>query len=264
MTTHNNRRQWRKPRQPRGYIVQYRLSGRTLPPRTQALRLGKLFRHTFFRHLSVSYENAITDPVENLMRRAFFLHEDRDQDGLIEYLLLYFRRPPLLDIEAYTHTFPTADPFKEQGWTLTLEHTGPAKDVRDSLVFRFSEVWNSYTPFFPRNRACGPHDILREIDKECKRSGLPEIAGDDVVRGGIILYDVYERIETNKFYSPFRRRYPHWPYGASIQICFEKGIRGPLLLGYGRHIGAGMFYEGDQLTLGTRWDIESHYGLGLG
>lgn len=198
------------------------------------------------------------------MQRAFFLHEDRDQDGLIEYIILYFRRTPPPNIETCTHTFPNSTPFRKQGWTLTLEHAGLVKDIKNSLVFGFSMAWNSYTPFFPRNRDCELHGILQAVDEECKRLGLPDIAGYDVVQGGIILQNLYERMETNKFYSPFRSRYTNYPYGASIQICFETAIQGPLLLGYGRHFGAGMFYETHQLTLGTRWDIESYYGLGIG
>ncbi len=261
---HTGKYNRRKIQTPQGFIFEYRLFGRSLPKRTDGVRLGKLFRHVFFRHLSGTGHKPFSPHIKPWMRSAYFLHEDRDQDGRIERLILYFRNPPPAEMKSYAHTFERADHFHRYGWTFKLDFTGPLTEIKDSLLFGQSSTWNSYTPYFPRDRDCGRYDILQSVYRECKKMRLPEIAGYSVINGGIPLESIYHRVETKAFYSLFRKRYKHYPYGASIQICFERPIHGPLLLGYGRHIGAGLFCKGKELTLGTRWDIDCHYGFTIG
>jgi CRISPR-associated protein Csb2 len=75
------------------------LAGRPMPPITEAVRIGEVFRRALIARCSEAIPSVLSgrdgsgQPLrEPAHAHAFFLPEDHDQDGLIDHLMLYARQ----------------------------------------------------------------------------------------------------------------------------------------------------------------------------
>lgn len=113
-----------------------------------------------------------------------------------------------------------------------------------SLLLHESTTWESLTPFVPTRhpkkvRGSDVDDIQSQVCRGCAQLGLPEPVNVESLDG-----------EWHTFRRRRRdgggRRGPDRAYG--VRLVFSKTVRGPIVLGYGAHLGLGLFtaVEADQ------------------
>jgi CRISPR-associated protein Csb2 len=259
-------------------VARFVLAGRPLPPITEAVKIGEVFRRALMARSQdpipavLSGRNEAGAPLRDPQHaHAFFLPEDHDQDGFIDHLVLY-ARPGLEHVvrRAVEHLDklwinPTdkgrarktgeddnSDEPGETGrreWRVALEGFGTPAQFDDSALLRTSRVWVSATPYLrPRHLKGGdPFDETKEmIRAECKHRGWPqpevERDGIGLAAGRSIRIRGHERsvLTFHRFRSRRGLVQPDRT-GLAVRLTFSDPFLGPLALGFGCHFGLGLF-----------------------
>jgi len=252
-------------------VARFILAGRPLPPITDAVKIGEVFRRALmapFKNEPVPATLLGRDQTGAPLRdphhaHAFFLPEDHDEDGFIDHLVLY-ARPGLdravrraaerlqslwIDGRGNRERDKEVDEDGDAGrreWRVALEGFGTPDQFADSALLRPSRIWVSSTPYLrPLHLKGGDpfEETCQMIRIECERRGwpLPKVQrhGD----GGSIR--IREQRRSVLAFHRFRSRHglpqPDRA-GLAVRLEFpEKIILRPLALGFGCHFGLGLF-----------------------
>ena len=185
---------------------------------------------------------------------AFWLPEDADGDGWIDYVSVFIpggmndRVRAVLDRITRLWLAPKqrsedleAEPGSVKEWRLALEGFGtPADFAGGARIFARSRRWQSVTPFLASGhlKASGyPGEVRRLL----KRRGL-ETTDVQVGELETIAVGGTERraIHFHRFRSRGREVQPD-AAGAMLSIVLPDVMEGPLAIGYGSHFGLGLF-----------------------
>lgn len=251
-------------------VARFVLAGRPLPPITDAVKIGEVFRHALMARtngpipavLSGRDESGapLRDPRHS---HAFFLPEDHDEDGFIDHLVLYassgldraIRRAAenLRALWINDHRRRERED-EEPGagrreWRLALEGFGTPTQFNDSALLRPSRAWVSVTPYLRPLHLKGDdpfEEVQRMISTECERRGWPapriELDGNYAAAGTHIR--VGGQLRNVLAFHRFRsRRGLTQPdrTGLAVRLEFSDTIAGPIALGFGCHFGLGLF-----------------------
>ena len=251
-------------------VARLLLAGRPLPPITDAVKIGEVFRSALMARVEEPVPSVLSgrsesgEPLRDPQHsHAFFLPEDHDEDGFIDHLVLYARpglpRSVRRAVEALRALWidhgKVENPDKEVSngrleWRVALEGFGTSSDFKDSALFRSSRTWSSVTPYLRPRYLKGRGDPMDEtsqmIRDECVRRGwpIPEVEHDfdrslpnKTIRSGGRTYNVLA------FHRFRRRRGLVQPdrAGLAVRLQFPLPIEGPLALGFGCHYGLGLF-----------------------
>jgi CRISPR-associated protein Csb2 len=250
-------------------VARFVLAGRPLPPITDAVKVGEVFRRALMARVDepipavLSGRDETGAPLRDPQHaHAFFLPEDHDEDGFIDHLVLYarpgFPRAVRRAAEGLSALWidhrrrRDADEEDETGrreWRLALEGFGKPEQFDDSALLQSSRIWVSVTPYLrPRHLKGGdPFEETRQmIRAECERRVrlLPEVrrygsgptAGRSIrVGGGARNVLAFHRFRSRRgLVQPDRT-------GLAVRLEFPEAIPGPLALGFGCHFGLGLF-----------------------
>lgn len=253
----------------RSQIARFILAGRPLPPITDAVKIGEVFRRALMARVQepvpavLSGRDDAGEPLRDPQHaHAFFLPEDHDEDGFIDHLVLYARpglpravRRAAEGLRALwidDRRSRDADEEDEAGrreWRLALEGFGNAAQFGDSVLLRPSRIWVSATPYL-RPRYLKRGDPFEEtclmIRAECghrcwplpevRRDGEEPMAGRSIrVGGGARNVLAFQRFRSRRgLVQPDRT-------GLALRLEFPEAICGPVALGFGCHFGLGLF-----------------------
>lgn len=250
-------------------IARFVLAGRPLPPITDAVKIGEVFRRALMALVKepipvvLSGRDEAGAPLRDPQHtHAFFLPEDHDDDGFVDHLVLY-ARPGLPRVvrraaeglrALWIDDHRTRDTDEESGagrreWRLALEGFGTPTQFGDCALLRSSRTWVSITPYL-RPRHLKGRDLLEEtrgmIQVECERRGLPSpevridaggpAAGRSIRVGG----QLRNVLAFHRFRSRRGLTQPDRS-GLAVRLEFPESIRGPIALGFGCHFGLGLF-----------------------
>lgn len=264
------KRQTREDSSSRFQVARFLIAGRPLPPITDSVKIGEVFRHALMSRVQESVPSVLSgrDECGVLLRdpqhsHAFFLPEDHDQDGFIDHLVLYARAglprsvrqaaERLRELWIERRKGDNLDDEHDNGrreWRVALEGFGTVSEFSDSALLRPSRTWSSATPYLrPRHlkgRAAPMDETCQMIQDECIRRGwpLPEIqrdehnsARDKSIQSGGRTYNVlaFHRFRGRRgLIQPDRT-------GLAVRLHFPGPILGPLALGFACHFGLGLF-----------------------
>jgi CRISPR-associated protein Csb2 len=250
-------------------VARFVVAGRPLPPITDTLKIGEVFRRAMMARVEgpipavLSGRTETGEPLRDPKHaHAFFLSEDQDNDGFIDHLVLYasgglpraVRRAAeaLRALWIEDRRTRESDEEHEVGrreWRVALEGFGEPEQFGDSALLRHSRAWVSVTPYL-RPRHLKGRDSFEEtrlmIRSECGYRGwpLPEIRCDGdgpaagrSVRIGRSLRSVlaFHRFRSRRgLVQPDRT-------GVALRLEFPNALPGPLALGFGCHFGLGLF-----------------------
>ena len=255
------------------------LAGRPLPPITEAVRIGEVFRRALMARCGEPVPSVLSgrDGSGRPLRdpehaHAFFLPEDHDQDGFIDHLVLYARlglerevRRALEELRylwiADRRSRSEEEDSEANGrreWRLALEGFGTRESFADSALLRSSDKWVSVTPYLrPRHLKGG--DVWEETQamvlSECERRGLPEpevhLDGRHPAAGTgreVRVGDGDAWRNTLAFHRVRSRRGLVQPdcTGTALCLTFSRCVPGPIALGFGSHFGLGLFRAAGQ------------------
>jgi CRISPR-associated protein Csb2 len=250
-------------------IARFILAGRPLPPLTDAVKIGEVFRRALMAHMRepipavLSGRDATGAPLRDPAHaHAFFLPEDHDEDGFIDHLLLY-ARPGLPQVvrraaeelralwlgDRLRRDEDETDATGRREWRVALEGFGDPRQFSDSALLRRSANWLSATPYLrPRHLKGGNlfQETRRMVQDECAHRGwpLPEIQqeGNGPAAGSIIRTGGQARsvLAFHRFRSRRGLMQPDRS-GLAIRLSFREAIDGPVALGFGCHFGLGVF-----------------------
>ena len=247
-------------------VARFILAGRPLPPITDAVKVGEVFRRALMARVAepvpavLSGRDHTGTPLRDPQHaHAFFLPEDCDEDGFIDHLVLYARPGLCYAVRRAAdglHTLwvkdrgprdsdESAEPGRRE-WRVALEGFGTAAQFNDSALLRSSRRWVSLTPYL-RPRYLNGKDIMEQtrqmVRAECAHRGWPapeiQCDGDDgrsVSIGG--------QMRNVLAFHRFRgRRGLTQPdrVGLALRLEFPCNISGPVALGFGCHFGLGLF-----------------------
>ena len=198
-------------------VARFVLAGRPLPPITDAVKIGEVFRRALLAQVKgpipavLSGRDETGAPLRDPRHaHAFFLPEDHDEDGFIDHLVLYARpgldravRQAAQGLRALWIADRRSRDTEEEGdigrqeWRVALEGFGTPEQFKDSALLRPSRTWISSTPYLRPLHLKGrdPFEETRQmIRAECARRGwpVPELqrdgdgptAGRDIRVGG--------------------------------------------------------------------------------
>ena len=247
-------------------VARFILAGRPLPPVTDAVKVGEVFRQALMARVAepvpavLSGRDDAGAPLRDPQHaHAFFLPEDDDEDGFIDHLVLY-ARPGLCHAVRRAadglHTLWIKDhgprdsdeeayPGRRE-WRVALEGFGTVAHFNDSALLRPSRRWVSVTPYLrPRYlKGKDPAEQTRQMVRaECERRGWPppevQCDGDDgrSIRIGGQMRNVlaFHRFRGRRGLAQPDRT------GLALRLEFPEAIAGPLALGFGCHFGLGLF-----------------------
>lgn len=247
-------------------VARFILAGRPLPPITDAVKLGEVFRQALMARVAepvpavLSGRDEAGAPLRDPQHaHAFFLPEDHDEDGLIDHLLLYARPGFCHAVRRAADGLHTlwikdraprdADEATEQGrreWRVALEGFGTVTQFNDSALLRPSRIWASVTPYLRPRYLKGKDPVeqtRRMVCAECEHRGWPvpdvqyEIDDGRSIRTGGQTRNVlaFHRFRGRRGLTQPDRT------GLALRLEFPQEISGPLALGFGCHFGLGLF-----------------------
>jgi CRISPR-associated protein Csb2 len=250
-------------------VARFVIAGRPLPPITDAVKIGEVFRRALMARVKepipavLSGRDEAGEPLRDPQHiHAFFLPEDHDEDGFVDHLVLYARpglshvvRRAAEGLRALWIDDHRARNIDEEGgagrreWRLALEGFGTPAQFSDCALLRSSRTWVSITPYL-RPRYLKGRDPFEEtrlmIQVECERRGLPppevRFDGDGPAAGKSLR--VGGQLRNVLAFHRFRgRRGLTQPdrSGLAVRLEFPKSILGPIALGFGSHFGLGLF-----------------------
>jgi len=248
-------------------LIRFALSGKPLPPLTDALRVGELARRAA---LKVVNERTGETPSPVLSghgsiakgqhRHAHFLPEDRDADGRIDHLAIWV--PAGLDLTeagALVGGMRLFRKWHEPELELLLEGYWTEEELtKHPAPVGHSAVWESETPYVltrhPKRTRTGvpkmtelgeqrdgPEDQVRRewALRQAANPALPDLLKVErvpfLVRGSRTL----RWIEFRRWRETGGG--PATGLGYGLRLHFAAPVRGPLALGYACHFGLGQF-----------------------
>lgn len=249
------------------HLIRFALSGKPLPPLTDALRVGELARRAVLKVVSQTTGETPSPvltghdlPADVQHQHAHFLPEDRDADGRIDHLSIWI--PAGLDLAEARAVLRGMRLFRnwhEQELELLLEGYWSAGELgANPGVVGCSAVWESETPYvltrFPKRTRTGvpkltelgeqrdgPEDQVRR-EWALRRAADPSLP--ELVRVERVPY--LERGSRTLRWIQFRRWRetgggPATGMAFGLRLYFAAPVRGPLALGYACHYGLGQF-----------------------
>jgi CRISPR-associated protein Csb2 len=250
-------------------VARFILAGRPLPPITDAIKIGEVFRRALMARIRepippvLSGRDGTGAPLRDPRHsHAFFLPEDHDEDGFIDHLVLYaglgldrtVRRAAegLRALWIDDHRPRDMDEEGDAGrreWRVALEGYGTPEQFQDSALLGRSKTWVSSTPYLrPLHLKGGDsfEETRRMIRTECQRRGWPlpaiERDGNGLTAGESIRVGGQSRnvLTFHRFRSRRGLQQPD-RIGLALRLEFSEGIVGPIALGFGCHFGLGLF-----------------------
>ncbi|MCL4183750.1 MAG: type I-U CRISPR-associated protein Cas5/Cas6 [Burkholderiaceae bacterium] len=249
-------------------VARFVLAGRPLPPITDAVKIGEVFRRALMARVDepvpavLSGRDEAGAPLRDPRHaHAFFLSEDHDEDGFIDHLVLYAR--PGLDRSVrraaeslralWINDRPARGREEEETdigrreWRVALEGFGTPAQFDNCALLQPSQTWVSVTPYLrPLHLKGGDplEETCRMIRAECKGRGWhsPQITLDGAGAGRNIRVGGHTRnvLAFHRFRSRRGLTQPDRT-GLALRLEFPEGISGPMALGFGCHFGLGLF-----------------------
>lgn len=259
-------------------VARFVLAGRPLPPLTDAVKIGEVFRRALMARVKEPIPSVLSGrdeagaPLRDPQHaHAFFLPEDHDEDGFIDHLVLYARtgldRPVRRAVERLnklwinpkdrerTRKKDEDDPDdveyeSDKGrreWRVALEGYGTPEQFKDSALLCPSKIWVSSTPYLRPLHLKGRgyfEETCRMIQAECERREWPAPAIQRGPDAGKAIYVDGQPRNVLAFHRFRSRRGLVQPdrTGISLRLEFPEDITGPLTLGFGCHFGLGLFH----------------------
>lgn len=243
-------------------VARFVLAGRPLPPVTDAVKIGEVFRRALMARVKEPIPGVLSgrdeagaplrDPQHT---HAFFLPEDHDEDGFIDPLVLYARPGLARAVRRAAESLPAlwiddrrARDTDEEGdtgrreWRVALEGFGTPEQFN----------WVSATPYLrPLHLKGGDlfEETCRMVRTECERCGWPV---PEVQRDGHGLEPAETSMSAGSHatcsHSTTFADGVDWysriaPDSLSLEFTEDiNGVPGPLALGFGCHFGLGLFH----------------------
>lgn len=229
--------------------IRFRLIDPPLPRIEDALRIGECFRQAVMSVAGqVLGKNKIPPvlsghnlPEGNRHGHAFYLPEDVDCDGRVDFLTVYL--PGGIDRECHRVLVRLTRLWSRdrQEWRVLLDAISDrTRFTNSSALFGNGKSWTSATPYLHPWHVKRNFTIEDQIRRECRERGLPKIAR--LSRLPFIRINGHERQPVH--FHRFRTKCgPPQPdtHGSFWYIEFAEGVQGPLALGFGCHFGLGLF-----------------------
>lgn len=232
------------------HTVRYRLSGKPLPPMTDALRVGETVRKALLSLAGQLLDGAPIPwalsghdlPDGAIHRHAFFLPEDTDGDGRIDALTVHVPEglPPACRrvLGALRKLY---DDRKGATWQVTVAAMDGAQPLAPHLPLLMpARVWQSRTPYLhPWHRKAGfgrEEQLLRELVARALPAPeaiewLAHLDADGSLRPA----------HFRRSYGGHKRRPRPDTQGSFCRLTFPRPVPGPLALGFACHHGLGLF-----------------------
>lgn len=131
--------------------------------------------------------------------------------------------------------------FRRTRLHMVFQGYGAPDNFRHLGMFGVSRTWNSSTPYIPplhmKRRSGRRRGIRRQVERELRsRYGLRSVA--------VVAYDAENTpaaaFHVNAGHGRVGDGGPTW-----LRLEFDQSVAGPLTLGYGSHVGLGMFMPGE-------------------
>lgn len=181
---------------------------------------------------------------------AHLLHLDLDEDGHLDHALVW--APMGLDAEAQAAIRATRRAYTKGGTaplSLALAGSGALAELAGltlaggeplAPLLGGSRRWRSITPFVPPRflKRAGRNALLGQLNSELTARGFPEPAACRVLDPHDS--ELARRIRHVKRVRS-RGKPPPQDCGFALEIEFAQSVVGPMCLGYGSHLGLGLF-----------------------
>lgn len=228
------------------------LSAAELPPVTWTLIVGERFQDAVMGtvaealgHLPDALNPHGREALRQGHQHPFYLAEDADGDGVIDHVVLH--APDGLD-RAWRWALALARPAcAEDGvlapFSLTADWLGRAEmAATPGHLLGSGRVWRSVTPYVPNvhlKPKFRPEDALK---RELKQRGYPERCAIEPlaavrVKGGWLSPEMFATERLSGGTTKGASGHP----GTLWRISFDLRVRGPMALGFGCHLGLGLF-----------------------
>lgn len=228
------------------------LSGAELPSVTWALLVGERFQEAVMGTVAEALgdlPDALnphgTEGLRQGHQHPFYLAEDADGDGVIDHVVLH--APDGLD-RSWRWALALVRPAcAEDGvlapFSLTADWLGrPEFAATPGHLLGSGRVWRSVTPYVPNvhlKPKFRPEDALK---RELKQRGYPEPRTIEPlaavrVKGGWLSPEMFATERLSGGTTKGASGHP----GTLWRISFDLRVRGPLALGFGCHLGLGLF-----------------------
>lgn len=251
-------------------VARFVLAGRPLPPITDAVKIGEIFRRALMARVGESVPAVLSGHDEDgaplrdpRHMHAFFLPEDHDGDGWIDHLVLYARSGLdrnvrraaeglralwINDRSQHGREDEESDTGRRE-WRVALEGFGMPAQFDDCTLLRSSRTWLGVTPYLrPLHLKRGDplEETRRMIRAECEGRGWPPpqialegegaSAGRNIRVGG----HTHNVLAFHRFRSRRGLTQPDRT-GLALRLEFPEPVEGPVALGFASHFGLGLF-----------------------
>lgn len=196
-------------------------------------------------------------PLVTPHQHAHLLHLDLNGDGHLDHVLIW--APMGLDGEAQAAIRATRTTYTKGGTAplrLALAGSGALVDMCGLLPpygvalaqltggAEGSRTWLSLTPFVPPRylKRSGRNTLMGQVNDELAARGLPE-----VMRIEVLDPHTDERARRARHFTRARGhgKPPPQDCGVMLALGFARAVVGPIALGYGSHLGLGLFAASD-------------------
>lgn len=228
------------------------LSGGELPPMTWALLVGERFQDAVMGTVAEALgdlPDALnphgTEGLRQGHQHPFYLPEDADGDGVIDHVVLH--APGGLD-KAWRWALALVRPAASEDGvlaplSLTADWLGRAEmAATPGHLLGSGRVWRSVTPYVPNVHLKPKLGVEDALKRELKQRGYPEPSAIEPlaavrIKGGWLSPEMFA---TERLGGEKTRGASGHP-GTLWRIRFDLSVRGPLALGFGCHLGLGLF-----------------------
>jgi len=233
-----------------------------LPPITRVLPQAELLHRALNAHAARIAGHSVVlsgcddrgKPLTTPHRHAHLLHLDLDEDGHLDHVLIWASMG--LDsaaqdaVRAVRRTFTKGGTAPLRLAVAAIGSLGSLATLPPPLGDRLRAIfggpalsarrWRSYTPFVPPRhlKKSGRNDLAGQVTAELATRGFPAPAT-------LKVFDPHDDELSRKARHVVRTR-RHGPQppvdcGYVFELSFEQPVRGPIALGYGCHLGLGLF-----------------------
>lgn len=238
---------------------------RSLPRVERSLPQGELLHRALITNVArlsghsvvLSGCDAERKPLTTPHEHAHLLHLDLDGDGYLDHVLIW--APMGLDADAQSAIRATRATYTKGGTAplrLALAGSGALVDMirvpapQGTALTRLtggpegSRTWLSLTPFVPPRhlKRSGRNTLMGQINAELTARGLPE-----AIRIDVLDPHTDDRARQGRHFKRIRGagKLPPQDYGVMLALGFADPVAGPIALGYGCHLGLGLFEAND-------------------
>lgn len=233
----------RIPARPAVDTVRLALIGRPLPRLEDAIRIGEVVRAAAMAQAGdvPSVLSGHDMATEKPHQHAFYLPEDATGTGHIDHVLIH--APASLGKEAL-RALGRIDRIWESDaaeWRVFLESYGSAGASLEHPYLTPSRVWVSVTPYLHPWHRKNSFTVEDQILRELVARGLPAPSLESLAA---VQVGGRERraVHFHRFRTRSRRRVVQPDTRGSFwRLVFTEAVPGPLALGFGCHLGLGIF-----------------------